>query len=194
MSNHFHLVVQSPPEQVFRRLTGRRTKCRHFRQYPPRHQKSSVIAQFMRAVRRTMSVRRQRQLDLSGRFWEGQYDARPILDPLSLVVRIAYDHRNPVKEGMVGEAEDYRWSSAAQWATGEAGVIPVDFREPLPFGLSFGELQSRVLEYQAARELDDCATELDSLFATPLGWHAKGLRAILAEHGLRDCGIRAANA
>jgi REP element-mobilizing transposase RayT len=194
MSNHFHLVVQSPPEPVFRRLAGRRTKCRHFRPYPPQHQNSSVIAQFMRSVRRTMSVRRQKELELSGRFWEGQYDARSILDPFSLVVRIAYDHRNPVKEGMVGEAEDYRWSSAAQWATGEAGAIPVDIREPLPFGLSFEKLQSQVLEYQTARKLDECSTELDSLFAAPGGWDADGLRAVLTAHGLHDCGTRAANA
>jgi REP element-mobilizing transposase RayT len=192
MSNHFHLVVQSPAEQIFRRLTGRRTSCRHFRPYPPWHQNSSVIAQFMRSVRRTMSVRRQRELDLSGRFWEGDYDARLITDPLSLVVRIAYDHRNPVKEGMVARAEDYRWSSAMQWATGEASEIPVDLREPLPFGLAFGDLRSRVLEYQAAPELDDCS--LGTFLDSPEGWDAKALQAALAEHGFGNCGIRAANA
>lgn len=192
MSNHFHLVVQSPPEPAFRRLTGRRTPCRHFRPYRAHHQKSSVIAQFMRSVRHTMSVRRQNELELSGRFWEGAYDARIIHDPLSLVVRIAYDHRNPVKEGMVGRAEDYRWSSARQWVTGEAGEIPVALHEPLPFGLSSEDLRSSVLEYQAARTLDECTPELQTALEASEGTEA--LVAVLREHGLPTipCGTAAA--
>ena len=186
MSNHFHVVVQSPPTALYRRLTGRRTKCRHFRPWPPRHPKASVIAQFMRVVRRTTSVRRHKQLGLSGRFWEGPYDARSVRSPLSLVTRIAYDHRNPVKQGMVTVPEAYRWSSAQEWTTGNRGGIALTLPQTLPFGLDHEDLRRQVLRYQSARQFDDMGEKLEGLFATDSA-DDEAFRRLLAE-----CGIDAA--
>jgi len=185
MSNHFHVVVQSPPAVLYGRLTGRRTGCRHFRAWPRQHPNSSVIGQFMRIVRRTMSVRRQNELCLSGRFWEAAYDARLVRGPLSLVARIAYDHRNPVKQGMVSVPEAYRWSSAQEWTTGGIGDIALTLPDTLPFGLAFDELRRDVLRYQSAQQFDDIGKELGSLFAADAADEA--LRRLFVE-----CGIDAA--
>ena len=144
-----------------------RTGCRHFRPWPKHHQNSSVIAQYMRTVRRKLSVRRQNALGLSGRFWESRYDARIVSDPFSLVVRIAYDHRNPVKQSLVPRPEAYTWSTANEWATGEEGDIPICLQGPLPFGLSFDSLRRSVIHYQQSKALDDCGEEIEK-FLPPL--------------------------
>lgn len=191
VDNHFHGLFQSPPEPVYRQLTGRRTRCRHFRPWPKNHQNSSVMAQFMRSVRLKLSVWRQRDLGLSGRFWEGNYDARVITDPFSLLVRIAYDHRNPVKARIVTLPEEYEWSSAQEWTTGEPGVIPLSLPGPLPFGLRLDEFRREVVRYQAMRLLDDQADKLEELLARPDD-AGEALREFLSEHGLSTRGINAA--
>ena len=154
MSNHFHLVVQSPPVEWFRRLTSRRTKCRHLRPWPRGHQKASVISQFMSQIRRGMSGIRQQQLGITGHFWDGDYDIREIWSPRSLQYRIAYDHRNPVKASIVQRPEDYAWSSARYWSSGVAAAIPITL-ETRAFDLEPETLRSDVLLYQASRAFDD---------------------------------------
>ena len=140
----------------------------------------------MGVLRRTTSVRRHNQLGLSGRFWEAPYDARVVQTSLSLAVRIAYDHRNPVKQGMVDAPEAYPWSSAKEWTTGNRGGIPLTLPATLPFGLDLEELRRDVLSYQATQQLDERSDELETVFVTrPTDDDA--LRRLLAE-----CGIDAA--
>jgi len=191
LSNHMHAVLQSPPPGLFRRLTGRRTRCRHFRPWPPGHQKSTVIGQFMRVVRRATAVRRQGELGLAGRFWESAYDARPVENTTSLVIRIAYDHRNPVKAGLAKRPEDYIWSTARQWATGKGGAVPLILRNPLPFDVDPEELRAAVLHYQGVRRLDDLTEELEQLLRP--GVDPDVLQQFLNENGIPEvCGTRAA--
>ena len=191
LSNHLHAELQSPSLELYRRLTGRRTRCRHFRPWPPNHQNSTVLGQFMRVVRRTMSVTRQEELEINGRFWEAAYDARPINNAFSLVVRIAYDHRNPIKAGMVQRPEDYIWSSAREWATGQKGPVPLILPDPLPFGLQLDGLREQVIRYQRMRRLDDVSGELKQLLHR--GVDEEAIREFLEEHGIpAKCGFRAA--
>lgn len=185
MSNHMHAVLQSPPEPIYRRLTGRRTPCRHFRPWPANHQKSTVIGQLMRVVRRGMSVLRQSELELSGRFWEAAYDARPITNPLSLLVRVAYDHRNPTKAGVVVRPEDYPWSTANEWATGKKGPIPLILPDSLPFGLRLDEFRKDVTRYQRLRQLDDLDEGMQRLIL-------RGADPATLRDALASCGIDAA--
>jgi len=184
MSNHMHLVVRSPPSELYRHLTARRTSNRHYRPWPDGHQKSTVIAQFMRAVRHRMSVRRHEELELSGRFWEGRYDARPIEDAKSLAVRIAYDHRNPVKESMVERPEDFPWSTAAAWRTGVKGSLPILIRQPLPFGLTREGLRSEVLRYHGDPRLDEMDDALRERFARPGPISEEDWRELFDEYGI----------
>lgn len=159
LSNHFHVVLQSPSERVFRLLTGWRTRCRHYRAYPRGHQKSTVIAQFMKHVRLGTSKELQQELGLSGRLWEGDYHAREIHNAWDLAVAIAYDHRNPVRAGIVRQPEDHTWSSAGWWADSGESRLPMTDRG-LPFDSAWGRLQQTVLKYQASRALDDLAAAM----------------------------------
>jgi hypothetical protein len=77
-----------------------------------------------------------------------------------LVVRVAYDHRNPVRAGMVLRPEDYPWSSAAWWAGAGPAPVSVVANDCLPLGLSLDELRTDVARYQADRRLDDAITAL----------------------------------
>jgi REP element-mobilizing transposase RayT len=148
MSNHFHLVVRSPEETRFRELTTRRSKCRHRIPWPSGHQKNSVLAQFMKRLMYCVSRSLQDRLGLVGRFWEEPYHARRILDATDLVTTIAYDHRNPVKAGMVSSPAEYPRSSAGWWS-GAADGSPVDrVRRAPPFGLEIDDLRRRLLEYE----------------------------------------------
>jgi len=183
MSNHIHLVVQSPPPALFHQLTGRRTSCGHFREWPDGHPNACVLSQFMRRFRHRMSILRQSELGLTGRFWDSDFNAQPVIDTLSLVVRIAYDHRNPVKAGMVQRPEDYVWSSAAEWATGCKGLMPISLGSTLPFGLSKAELREQVLRYQQPA-LDGLGDELADVFRLPPVESAAALRKLLEEHDL----------
>ena len=49
---------------------------------------------------------------IGGRLWQGRFFSCP-LDDEHLRAAVRYVERNPVRAGMVAQAEDYRWSSAA---------------------------------------------------------------------------------
>ncbi|MCZ6573682.1 MAG: hypothetical protein O7C98_11015 [Planctomycetota bacterium] len=159
MSNHFHLVTRSPDKAVFARHTSRRTRCRHRRPYPKRHQNSRVISQFARRLRRRVGARIHANLETTGRFWDGELYARRIDDPLDLLHTIAYDHRNPVRAGIVRRAESYERSSAAWWAGGP-GPVRVCGRGKLPFDLKIESFREELIAYQESRMPDDLAAAL----------------------------------
>jgi REP element-mobilizing transposase RayT len=154
MANHIHLVVRTPDEARFGRLTSRRTGCRHTRPWPRGHLKSSVLAQFMHKFRRAVSGLVQAELGLKGRFWESSYGLRTVQDRSDLVCCMAYLHRNPVKEGMVTGASDYAWSSAACWEGRRAAVVPLVEPHRLPFGFEWNDLRARVMRRQGDPRVD----------------------------------------
>ncbi|MGQ0615147.1 MAG: transposase [Planctomycetaceae bacterium] len=160
MSNHYHAAVRSPGEERYRQLTGRRTRCRHFRPWPQGHPNASVLSQAMRGFLHEVAARAQRELGLRGHFWERNFHARRLLDPFDLVTAIAYDHRNPVRAGMTLFPDEYPRSSAAWWAGSGAAAIPLLGASALPFGLDHAELRQAVRQYQNARELDDALKSL----------------------------------
>ncbi len=162
MSNHHHLVVRSPEEPRFRELTTYRTRSRHRRPFPSGHQKSTVIAQFMRRLHRRVSYRLQEILGVSGHLWGRRYHARAVRGPTDLTTTIAYDHRNPVRPNIVAEPEHYLWSSADAYANREREA-PVALADDsrLPFDLTWLQLRARVLEYQGSHGLDDVLLSLE---------------------------------
>lgn len=186
MSNHYHFVVMSPDEEMFRKLTGRRTRCRHFRAWPRKHPKSSVLSQVMRRFLYVVSRKIQEELGVTGRFWEGVFHATRLYSPADLVIRIAYDHRNPVRAGMVLRPEDYPWSSAAWWAGAGPGPVPVMTDARLPFGLSLDELRTDVARYQADRCLDDAILALRKRDIDWRDLDSDELRQWLHESGLPE--------
>jgi len=193
MSNHFHLVVRSPPERVFRDLTTRRLRCWHRKPWPRGHQKRSVRSQFMKHLMQRTSTRIQKELGISGHFWEKSYHARRVLDDLDLVVTMAYDHLNPVEASIVHVPEDYRRSSAAWWHDRSQSPVPLVLRPP-PFGLTAGDLRERLLGYQASRVFRDAMAEFEASGGQLGTWTGlTALKAILRNRGLvpnPDPGVR----
>ena len=154
MSNHYHIVAQSPDTDAYRRLTGRRTTNRHFRPWPAGHPKSTVIGQFIRAVKLSVAKRIQGAMGLKGHFWEGKHHRRRLEDARAMVVAIAYDHRNPVKEGMVARPEEYERSSAAWWMNGRPSSVPLCQRGEFPFGVPLEVFRAHLIRFQQEKALD----------------------------------------
>jgi putative transposase len=70
--------------------------------------------------------------DLHYRFWQrgGGYD-RNVVEPLVAFQQIEYMHQNPVRRGLSARAEDWLWSSAADYARLRVGPLRLD-AESLP--------------------------------------------------------------
>jgi REP element-mobilizing transposase RayT len=155
MSNHYHAIVRSPPSAEYRRLTGRRTRCRHYRPYPAWHEKSTVVGQCLQHFKLAVAKRLQRKLGVSGHFWDGKHFRNRATNARTLVVMMAYDHRNPVREAMVARPEDYPRSSAAWWRSGAATPLPLCRRKDLPFGFTHEGLRAELLRLQRDKRVDD---------------------------------------
>ncbi len=59
-------------------------------------------------------------------FWIHRFDDVVIRDDKTFWRKLKYIHNNPVKEGLVEKAEDYKFSSAANYILGDNSVIEVD--------------------------------------------------------------------
>jgi len=185
MSNHYHLVAQSPDEDLYRQLTGRRTRNRHFRPWPADHPKSTVIGQFIRDVKLAVANRIQRRIGLQGHFWEGRHHRRRLHDVWAMVVAVAYDHRNPVKQGMAARPEDYERSSARWWTYGAPSAVPLCQRGDFPFGASLEVFRCHLIRLQQEKALDG-VMELFSRSRLPID-SSRGrtyLEKLLKEAGL----------
>jgi putative transposase len=66
------------------------------------------------------------------RFWQrgGGYD-RNVVEPATIYYQIEYIHNNPVRRGLCDKPENWRWSSAAQYADLATGPLTLD-RNSLP--------------------------------------------------------------
>lgn len=61
------------------------------------------------------------------RFWQaGPGQDRNVFDPKTAHEIVEYIHNNPVRRGLVARAEDWPWSSAADWAGMENIILRVD--------------------------------------------------------------------
>jgi REP element-mobilizing transposase RayT len=185
MSNHYHAVLRSPGAALYRQLTSRRTRCRHLRPYPPWHSKSGVVGQCLRQFKLDVANRIQRSLGLDGHFWDGKHFRKRVNDPDTLVVIMAYDHRNPVREAMVARPEDYPRSSAAWWLRGDPSALPLCQRGDLPFGLNPESLRADLLRFQENKRLDDV---MEVFGKTKLDLYTEEGRAEL-ERLMREAGL-----
>jgi len=65
----------------------------------------------------TAHVRRyHRWYESSGHVWQGRFKAFPIEQDEHLLTVLRYIEQNPMRAQLVTRAEDWRWSSARQWA------------------------------------------------------------------------------
>ncbi|MCV6628514.1 MAG: transposase [Flavobacteriaceae bacterium] len=121
MPNHIHLIFRSSndikPGNLlgdFKRFTSNKV-VKAIIENPTEPNKNSWIAQFKMAAQKSSNVKHHQ-------FW--RHDNMPIELWSNKVIRIKinYIHQNPVKGGLVSQAEDYLYSSAKDYV-GEKGLL-----------------------------------------------------------------------
>ena len=195
MDNHYHMVLQSPPEDTYRCLTSRRTPCRHRRPFPRDHECSQVVTQLMRELKCRSARAIQDELNLTGHLWQGRHYRSLVTDIRHLVIAIAYDHRNPVRAAITGSPESFGRSSARWWKYGETPKVPLCTRRDFPFGISRERFRDLLLAFQENRAAQD-VFEAFARNGIPLSSvRGQRLMAQLLEEAQLDpldCGINAA--
>lgn len=120
MPNHVHLMIYPRHEghsiaQILRSI--KQPVSRRAIEYLKRHNPDGL---------RLLATREQNELY---RFWQkgGGYD-RNITKVETLIEAVRYVHNNPVRKGLAETAEEWHFSSAADWRNDRPGPIPIDFR------------------------------------------------------------------
>ena len=121
MTNHVHLVFRSKgkqkPELIlgdFKRFTSKKI-VQAIRDNPRESRKENLLAIFKLEAAKSSNVD-------GYQFW--RHDNKPIELWSTKVIqeKINYVHQNPVEEGLVFRAEDYRYSSAIDYSR-ERGLL-----------------------------------------------------------------------
>lgn len=116
LENHLHVVAQADelPEvwTSFKKFTARQL-IELLQQ-----RKADTL------LRRMEFVYRARRTGCHHQFWQEGSHPQAILDSEMLRQKLRYIHENPVKRGYVDQPEDWRWSSARNYA-GRDGMIDV---------------------------------------------------------------------
>lgn len=116
MENHIHLVVQSDE------LTK---KIQTFKSWTARN----IIETFKdnRNYHQLFKLKRARQRSHTGsthQLWQQGFHPKQIISDKMMIQKIEYIHNNPVKRGFVDRPEEWRYSSARNYA-GMKSLIPV---------------------------------------------------------------------
>ncbi|CAL2106058.1 transposase [Tenacibaculum sp. 190524A02b] len=121
MTNHIHLIFRSiqgqPPQMLlgdFKRFTSKAI-VKAIQENPRESRKELLLAEFQKEANKSSNVKKYQ-------FW--RHDNKPIELWSTKVIneKINYIHNNPVKAGWVFKPEDYRYSSAIDYA-GETGLL-----------------------------------------------------------------------
>ena len=59
-------------------------------------------------------------------FWQKRYYDHNVRSHESFEAKLRYLHRNPVKRGLVGKPEDWKWSSFRHYALAEIGPVEIE--------------------------------------------------------------------
>ena len=129
---------------------------------------------------------------MAGHFWDGRHFRKPVNEADLLVIFMAYDHRNPVREAMAVRPEDYARSSAGWWARGDPVALPICRRPDLPFGFTRESLRAELLRFQRDKRIDDT---MEALSKAGLSLDScagrEELTRLMAECGLRTSTVQA---
>jgi len=126
MSNHYHLLLRSGVEPIWRPVAKIQLRSSQFHNQRP---------------------------GLRGRMWQSRYKARIVTDATYFDQVVAYVHLNPVAAGLVNNPADYRWSGHRE-LTGQAEPELIDVRESLlAFGSDLSSCREAYL--RRARQIQD---------------------------------------
>ena len=117
MENHLHFIAQA--DQLDRCLAS-------FKSFTGRSIiRSLQEKQHESLLTRLRSAKQPHKSDREYQFWQEGSHAELILSDEMMREKLEYLHANPVKRGYVDRAEQWRYSSARNYA-GETGMIEID--------------------------------------------------------------------
>jgi len=85
------------------------------------------LSRWMQWVLTTHVRRHHMRYETTGRVWQGRFKAFPIQQDEHLLTVLRYVERNPLRAGLVSDAEDWEWSSLGSRISGR-------FKKPLTAG------------------------------------------------------------
>jgi putative transposase len=84
------------------------------------------LSGFMRDFKKYVAMKVVKELSMEqGGIWMPRYDRAAITSERIFRIKLNYIHQNPVRAGLVSEARDWRWSSAADYFCDRPGPVPV---------------------------------------------------------------------
>jgi REP element-mobilizing transposase RayT len=84
------------------------------------------LAQIMRNLKSKTGYEISQNRHTRGPIWQERYFDAIVRRVRNFWEKLDYIHRNPVEAGLVGSAEEWRWSSYRYYFNREEGLIPVD--------------------------------------------------------------------
>jgi len=119
MGNHFHLLVKMFPEYKFtdenikKRYEGFYGDDRMFEygQVPSLREKLSNLSEFVREIKVGFARYYNRRHNRRGYFWGDRFKSVIVEKGETLVNCLAYIDLNPLRAGLEGLPEEYRWNS-----------------------------------------------------------------------------------
>ncbi|SEH06339.1 REP-associated tyrosine transposase [Candidatus Venteria ishoeyi] len=117
LENHLHMVAQSPC--LSKEIASFKSYTAHFLiDYLQQQNAKHILEQLS-------FFKKQHKQDRKHQVWEEGCHPQEIQDETMLRQKIEYIHNNPVKRGYVEDAVHWRYSSAQNYETDKAGLIPV---------------------------------------------------------------------
>jgi len=124
MNNHFHIIASAGgdialPDIIrdFKKFTSAKL-MKAIKENPKESRKEWMLNMFS-------FVGRNNGNNDNAQFWQQDYHPIELNTSEKLQDRLNYLHENPVKAGIVWEAQHYKYSSAIDYNTGNNALIPV---------------------------------------------------------------------
>ena len=119
MSNHFHVLAQTIPEQYFSdedivaRLKAHYGKGLEIseEQVDKYRKKLSRLSNYMKEIKQAFSWYYNKRHDRRGTLWGERFKSVIVENGETLINCLAYIDLNPIRAGLVKRPEDYRWNS-----------------------------------------------------------------------------------
>lgn len=82
-----------------------------------------LLARALQPLKLSVAVKREQRP-----FWQARYHDFNVFSEEKRSEKLNYMHQNPVARGLVGFAENWRWSSARRYLCGEVGPVAITSR------------------------------------------------------------------
>lgn len=105
MPEHVHLLVSEPSDGML-----------------------AKAVQILKARVAVLARKLNRRVEGESPFWQARFFDHNVRNSAGFTTQLRYIHRNPVKRGLCGAPEEYRWSSFRVYALGEIGPVDVESR------------------------------------------------------------------